>query len=435
MEQTIFNAVVMGINHDDFVTGIAPKPVQIGAVAYDFFPIEGTIKSYDRAKQVYALYGAEDKINLAIDNCTHGYSDKLREAAVNWFKMHLKGEAPDFITDRNLQALPPKELWCTPTGQVTDRFPKCERVHTLNASFAEKNAPKRRPVKDGKDLKKHIEMTVNELTSFLRLKETGAKFWPRITYSEKGEDFKYENIFYFAEEGIINTAFLIHPLEDVDNKKTFITLLEKGTNDAEDMMPMIRNLTGKGYSLFIVDPRGTGAVKSRDTFKGGNMFNTEYRLGCEAMMLGTSLAAMRAFDILRAYRYLCSRNDIAKDRIGIIAYGAPAQWALMAAVLEPGIKTVILEGMLCSYRSVVDARQYEYDNRLLINGILKHFDIPDLVAALADRDTRLVNLKDAEGNELARDNCLVKHLRACYPAALKTGNISFHQNSDVEKII
>jgi dipeptidyl aminopeptidase/acylaminoacyl peptidase len=36
-EQNIFGSIVYGINHDDFVTAFAPKPVLINSTRYDFF--------------------------------------------------------------------------------------------------------------------------------------------------------------------------------------------------------------------------------------------------------------------------------------------------------------------------------------------------------------------------------------------------------------
>jgi hypothetical protein len=58
-----------------------------------------------------------------------------------------------------------------------------------------------------------------------------------------------------------------------------------------------------------------------------------------------------------------------------------------------------------------------------------------MVAAIADKDLRLVNLVNSVKDILPKENALLKKLKAVYPAALKTGKISFHQNSDVKKII
>ncbi|MFH1824363.1 MAG: prolyl oligopeptidase family serine peptidase [Candidatus Firestonebacteria bacterium] len=134
-EQNIFGAIKNGINHDDFITAMAPKPVQIGANAYDFFCIEGTIKSYERAKKIYSLYNATKKLRLVISKTTHSYSDKLRQETVNWFKYHLKGEKMDFATNPNIKTEKIQDLNCTPNGQILDKFPNSTTVFILNKNY------------------------------------------------------------------------------------------------------------------------------------------------------------------------------------------------------------------------------------------------------------------------------------------------------------
>src|SRR5690606_22042187 len=121
-EQIIWGCFRDGPDHDDYITAMAPKPVLVGAVAYDFFPIEGTIEAVQRAKQVYARYGAEEKVVLVIAPSRHTYAPLLRQSAVNWFKVHLKNEAPDFVTGE-IETLPEEALWCTAQGQVRAAFP------------------------------------------------------------------------------------------------------------------------------------------------------------------------------------------------------------------------------------------------------------------------------------------------------------------------
>ena len=434
LEQNIFSAVSIGLNHDDFLTAIAPRPVQIGAVAYDFFPIEGALKAYEKAKKIYALFGAEDKVNLVLDNSTHEYSDKLREASVNWFKTHLKGESPDFMTDKGMETLKEKDLHCTKEGFLPEEFKSIETVQTLNMKYAAKTAPKIKPVKTDSELKKHSQKTAEALSRALCYSGSSDRIMPRIMKADTTEYFKYEKLFYFTEEGITNTALLIKPLE-LDSGKTYIMLFEKGTNEFEERLPLIKTLAKKGYSLFIPDLRGIGAVAPRNTFATHGFFDMEYRLNCDAMMLGTSLTAMRVFDILRAREYLFSREDVHKENISLIGYGALANAALMAATLELRFKTIILSDLLWSYMDVVNTRLYHYDNKLMVNGLLKFCDIPGMIAAVSDRDLRLVNLKDAADDPLPKDNELIRQMKALYPAALNTGNISFHYNSDVKKII
>ena len=45
----------------------------VGAVDSDFFNVEGAVRSVEKARRVYALYGAEDKLQLEVAPGTHCY--------------------------------------------------------------------------------------------------------------------------------------------------------------------------------------------------------------------------------------------------------------------------------------------------------------------------------------------------------------------------
>lgn len=101
---------------------------------------------------------------------------------------------------------------------------------------------------------------------------------------------------------------------------------------------------------------------------------------------------MHAGDIIRTLRFIIKRDDIQKDNISGIAVGDVGPAMLHAAVFEELIKKVALVNSPASYRCIVLNRLYDYDFSILIPGILKHYDLPDLAAALAPRPLLLVNM-------------------------------------------
>jgi hypothetical protein len=130
-EQIVRNCIVAGPDHDDYITAMAPKPVLVGAVAYDFFPVEASLEAVRRAKRIYSLYGKPGNVDITIDNSTHAYTPALREACVNWFKKHFRGEKPDFETGK-IDPIPERELWATKSGQVLVDFPRSKTIFDLN---------------------------------------------------------------------------------------------------------------------------------------------------------------------------------------------------------------------------------------------------------------------------------------------------------------
>jgi hypothetical protein len=69
--------------------------------------------------------------------------------------------------------------------------------------------------------------------------------------------------------------------------------------------------------------------------------------------------------------------------------------ALHAAVLDPSITSVAVENTLTSYRMVVDQPAHRNVSEVVIPGVLRRYDVLDLVAATHPRPLTLVSPRDA----------------------------------------
>ncbi|MFH1074448.1 MAG: acetylxylan esterase [Candidatus Firestonebacteria bacterium] len=403
-EQNVFGVIKNGINYDDLVTGIAPLPLLIGANAYDFFCIEGAVKTLEKARRIYALYKAEDKISMTVSNTTHQYSDELRQAAVNWFKVHLKNEKPDFVTEADIKTEDPSDLNCTACGQVLAQFPDSETVYSLNRKYAEAVFPERSIIKDGKSLVNYINNTTERLSNLLPFRNKGEKIYPRIIEVETIKELgcTREFIFFFSEQDIAVTGYLLKPDRAEEKLKSYILVTEEGTSGFEKQKPLIKRLLKKGFAVFLFDPRGVGGVSSRSSrgISASRMdfgiYDSEFRINYDAIMMGTSVLACRVFDITRAFDYLETREDLDKNNIGLIGRRAAGIWALFSGVLQPKIRSIVIEDTVYSFKNIAETRLFAYDNKILLHGILKKFDIVDLIPCFSGRKICLIKLKNAE---------------------------------------
>ena len=396
-EQNIYGAIKVGLNYDDFILAFAPKPVLIGASAYDFFCIEGTIQSYERAKRIYRLFNAEDKIALYIGKHTHYYSPELRQAVVNWFKVHLKDEEPDFITkDEEVEDV--RTLSVTESGQVLEDYNDALTVYDLNLMYWKKIKPERKTITDN-DLEGYIRETRLKLSDLLNLRREKSTIYPRIISKIEWSEYTIEKIFFPSEPDIMLTALMFYKEESSSPAMVFI--LESGTENISVEFDNIKSYLEKGYKVFVLDVRGVGAVKVRrinpaDLYE---IYGTEFRLAYDALMLGTSTMAMRVYDVIRGFDYLSTRNDI--TRIGIYGKGRGALYAFFASVMDDRPEVLVFEDMLFSFEDVIKTRVYNRktcDERIVVHGMLKHFDIIDLVPLLHGRDYNFINLRNAKGD-------------------------------------
>ena len=394
-EQIVPGCFVNGPDHDDYITAMAPKPVLVGAAAYDYFPIEGAIEAVDRAKRIYALYGAEDKVDIAIGPTRHEYSPPLREACVNWYKRHFRGEPSDFTTSEP-ETLPDEALWATPNGQVLDLYPHSRTVFDLNRERLEvlgvpQSAISRDPVQ--------VRETITEV---LGLPEgRNQKIYPRIVAENVVDGYRTEEIFFFSEPNIVVTGTFIYPLEGTAVEQTDLILFENGTNDTPDKREWLEARLASGRQVFVFDPRGIGGVPVRSFNRGRHPHDGEFKLASDAMMLGISTMGLRVFDILRGYDYLRTRGDV--DQIGLYGIGKSAFYAYFAGALEGGFASLEFENLLYSYRDLTDTRYYDqerYDLEVMAWGILQRFDLADIAQCFGKRPVRWIAPRNAKGEVL-----------------------------------
>ena len=87
---------------------VAPRPLLIANTDNDgIFPLDGVVRTYEKAKRIYDLYGAGDKIGLTIAPGGHHDTQDLQVPALRWFDRHLKGE--DRVVEKAAVPLLPME--------------------------------------------------------------------------------------------------------------------------------------------------------------------------------------------------------------------------------------------------------------------------------------------------------------------------------------
>ena len=169
-----------------------------------------------------------------------------------------------------------------------------------------------------------------------------------------------------------------------------------------------------GTVVLSIDMRGTGETRV-DTDM--NSRESDHYFGdfsdiMTALLVGKTMAGMRALDVARGIDLLLSRNEVDPNQVygyGKDEGGLPL---LYASVLDSRIRRVVLAGMLVSYELVVNSRVHRHVLEGVAPGMLKSYDLQDLVAALAPRDVWIVSGKDPLGHELPASEVRKEYQRA-----------------------
>jgi dienelactone hydrolase len=392
--------VAEGITFEDLLEVRAPKPTLMTFVSRDqYLTLQGARESLAEAKKAYQSYGMEDNIAISEDDSKHWMTPKIRYDIYSFFMKHfnIKGD-PSEIEAELFSYYP--DLQVTPTGQISTSYGG-DMVFDVNKRETEKlveNLERSR-----KDIDKHlgdVKEKAKIVSGYIAPSGTETKSFINGRYQRDGYSVgKYA----IMGEGNYPIPFLLFvPNDNVEKHPAVIYLNPNGK--VADAAPggEIEKLVKKGYVVAAIDVLGVGETKNTASRGSAD--------GYTGVLIGRSIVAIQASDIVRIAGHLKSRNEVAGDRIGALGIGQMCLPLIHAAAFDPSIINVTLIGSPISYRSIAMNRlykigltptgnggvnhPYEVDFTWGVSGVLTAYDLPDLIGCIAPRKVAISDLKD-----------------------------------------
>lgn len=369
-EQNLFAAISDGIDYADFLCAFAPRPLRIGAAEYDFFAIEGVLETMEQARSVYRVLGAEPAIDLCLaQGQSHGFTTPLRRACVEWFARHLQGRQLAPFDDEPTPE-DPAELQCTRSGQVLLEFADARSILDLTRNTWQQRRDSAPAV------------TRQELAAIIGDPPAGTLRERRTACSTTASG-TTEHVFFFTEPGILTTAIVYLPPHRP--RGGLLLLIPDGTEGQQPFAKAIQEHLADGQLVMVFDVRGTGAVRMHRRMEGNGLGfrSTEFRVASDHFLLGTSLAARRAYDVRRALQYLRARPELSGGApVALAGHGWPAIYGLLAAAVEADLAGCTLAGLPDSWAQAFELRPPEPERiseSLILPELGGRADIPDLL--------------------------------------------------------
>lgn len=372
--------LAMGLEHDDFLAAMAPRPVIIMAQERDYFDARGSEFAYRNLKKLYGLLGAEQNVQLHIGPDEHGYSQPNREAMYGFFNKQTKiaeGHTEPALTiekDATLQVLPHGQVSEVPSRTVVD--------------FTRDTATQL--AKDRPAWERHALRST--ITRVLRLSAFRADVSYRILRGTSGRKYPlpyFTNYAVQTEPGIEAIVTRLSPKPHISRPTSGIpecTLyVSHHSADAElradAWVSDIVKAAGE-QPFYAVDVRGVGDSRP-DTCGGAATFLTpygnDYFYAAHGVMLDRPYPGQRTLDLLQVLDWL---KSVGHERVHLVANGWGTIPATFTAVLSPLVTQVTLRHALTSYHAIAAADNYAWPLSSFVPGILKHFDLPDCYAAM-----------------------------------------------------
>ena len=375
----------MGLEHDDFLAAMAPKPVIIMAQERDYFDARGSEFAYQNLKKLYGLLGAEQKVQLHVGPDEHGYSRPNREAMYGFFNKQTKvaeGNAePQLVIEKD------ETLLVMPHGQVSEVPSRTVLDFTRDTATS---LAKARATLKGDALRSAI-------VEVLRLPKDRSEISYRILRGISGRKYPLSNFTNYAvttEPGIeaIVTRLsakphISRPTRGLPECTLYVSHHSADAELRGDAWVADMVKAAGEQPFYAVDVRGIGDSRP-DTCGGSSTYlgpyGNDYFYAAHGVMLDRPYPGQRTLDLLQVLDWL---KSVGHQRVHLVANGWGAIPTTFAAVLSPLVTQVTLRHALTSYHAVATAEHYSWPLSSFVPDILKHFDLPDCYAALADKKT------------------------------------------------
>ncbi|MGB0578580.1 MAG: alpha/beta hydrolase family protein [Limisphaerales bacterium] len=380
-EQNIFGQIAFGLGASDYLIMRAPIPILICASTRDStFHIDGARKVFEQANRFYSHLGYPERVALNEADVPHGYYLQHREAVARWMHRWLIGrdkviwekprsEWPEEVTDTFLRSLSEpvwtqEQLQCSPEGQVM--LLDGERsAFAINAAKAERLVPVRNKIwrnTSAEEKRRIIRQTIG-MKNLVRARFELGDARPADTGTISSVTMRRTNRMTLSARVYVP-----------DGEFAKYALVLNGDGMAKDEIPLA--LVKKGYCVLSAELRGIGLTdvpSNKRTWAYGR-FGLDNQEILTAYLMGDSFLRMRVEDALSWARYFSNQ------RPEIIGVGEAAIPVLHAASLAPNsFGRIRLQQMIHSWTDVV--RAPEHYNQLVnaVHGVLRNYDLPDLV--------------------------------------------------------
>ena len=377
---------------------VAPRPLLLSNTDRDgIFPLDGVVRTYGKARQVYELYGAAEKLGLHLAAGPHKDTQQLRIGAFQWFNHYLKND--DSLIDQQAEKFfEPEPL------KVFDNLPDDQQNTDIHETFVD--------TADDPAIPETTEAWEQMRNAWrTALLEKSFRGWPVETppldvapvFSAELQGVQFRAFDFTSQESIRLRLYLarladsdepqavvLNVLDDAgwfaflsamrpafDEQLSSETLPPADEAAFEKMRDQLR--TSKCWLAYVA-PRGVGPTAWDQSKKKQTQNRRRFYL------LGQTLDGMRIWDIRRAVQAVRSQAGMQDVPLRLQGQRTAAGLALYASLFEPDIQRLDLSDLPASHR----------DGPYLLN-VRRYLDMPQAVAMAAER-TRLVIHQDDAGD-------------------------------------
>ncbi|MEJ2705560.1 MAG: hypothetical protein P8Z79_24225 [Sedimentisphaerales bacterium] len=326
--------------------------------------------------KAYAAHGTPQTFQTTMVEGPHGYNKEQREFAYAWMLKWLGGDASNFW-EEEFPVEKKEDTWCTAQGNVYNESGS-RRPHDLVLDYLQEHRFRPVTVRTQKDLTRHRNRLEDFVKEILFLKDMTEAPREDTRAPRQVAGLKLTPVILRPEKRIELPSVWIESPNGPASGPVIVYLNDAGKIKLSEENVVLRRLLNKGFRIFAVDLRGMGetAPDQKERFWD--------------FLAGRPLFGQRVRDARTVVKYL-SQKEGSSARIFIWAKGMSGIYSAFAAILEKVVIGMVLERPLLSFEEIVTSKVPAYKHEVIVPGILKKFDLPDVYQALCPIDIVLIN--------------------------------------------
>jgi dienelactone hydrolase len=362
---------------------VAPRALLVINATQDAFQfsVGEARKSLDRARPIFGLYGAEERLRHAVFESPHAYNQPMREAMYGWMRRWLRDEGDGSPVPEPKHVIEKAEdLACFPDDKRPDGFlflPAFARRQAESLLRAAAARPDH--VEDWESTAVHLRKVLRKdvLGDFPPLPRPAALVGKATT-----------------ADGVTTTPLVLHPEPGLPlhadlqsrpasgDKAPACVLLHLDGRAEALKHPLAAALLARGCMVLAPDLRATGTMRPpHDAIAGAPDHNSAEH----GLWLGRPLLGQWAFDVLALLDWLALQPGLDRERVAVAGLGQAGIVALVAAgLLDDRVSAAATVGAPVTY--VTDEAYAQGTHMgLLAPGLMQAGDVPQLAALVAPR--------------------------------------------------
>ncbi|MFN3649157.1 MAG: alpha/beta hydrolase family protein [Armatimonadota bacterium] len=365
---------------------VAPRPLLLSNTDKDtIFPLEGVVRTHEKVRRIYRLYGAEKNLGLLITEGPHEDTQDLQVPALRWFDRFLKEE-------KRLVETAAVKLFEPPQLRVFRKLPDDQRNTRAHEWFVAA-APQPSAPASPAEWKAQREAWMEKLRTL------SFRGWPaepgplgvREAFTKTAAGVRLTALDFSSQQGVPLRLWLTTPADGPAPERLVLRVMDDTTwqawlgavrsafpdevRDEIEAAPSPAGLqagldgmrAGKEAWAWLA-PRGVGPTAWDPTPKKQVQNRRRFYL------LGQSLEGMQVWDVRRAVQALRTRNDLRRLPLTLSGSGPMGGVALYASLFEPDVARLSLVALPPSHA----------EGPHFLN-VLRFMDMPAAVAMAAER--------------------------------------------------